>query len=217
VIDRWLHRASNALALLGGLVLLAAAALTLVSILGRWLLDAPILGDIELMQIACVAAIALFLPWCQWRAEHVRVDFFTEGAGPRLRGLLDRIGHLLLAVVMALLAWRAADGLVDLRASGESTMLLAIPAWLAYLPLLPGLALSALIAMYAAWTGEVGDATLGEVSQMDSTALPHPRSLSRGAREERPISSELRADKPLSPRERGWGEGAPPPTRDVPE
>lgn len=170
MIDRWLHRASNALALLGGLVLLAAAALTLVSILGRWLFDAPILGDIELMQIACVAAIALFLPWCQWRAEHVRVDFFTQGAGPRLRGLLDRIGHLLLALVMALLAWRTADGLVDLRASGESTMLLAIPSWLAYLPLLPGLALSALIALYAGCSGEVQDAALADAGSVREEA-----------------------------------------------
>lgn len=162
MIDRWLHRASSVLALLGGLVLLAAAAMTGVSIAGRWLQDAPITGDIELMQIACVTAIALFLPWCQWRAEHVRVDFFTQGAGPRVRSALDRLGHLLLAVVMALLAWRAAEGVLDLRASGETTMLLAIPSWLAYLPLLPGLALSALIALYAAWTGVVQDAALAD-------------------------------------------------------
>ncbi len=168
MIDRWLHRASSVLALLGGVVLLAAAAMTGVSIAGRWLHDAPITGDIELMQIACVTAIALFLPWCQWRAEHVRVDFFTQGAGRRVRSALDRLGHLLLAVVMALLAWRAAEGVLDLRASGETTMLLAIPSWLAYLPLLPGLALSALIALYAAWTGVVQDAALADAG-LDTT------------------------------------------------
>lgn len=209
MIDRWLHRASRVLAVLGGVVLLAAAVMTGVSIAGRWLHDAPIVGDIELMQIACVVAIALFLPWCQWRAEHVRVDFFTQGAGPRLRRALDRAGYLLLAAVMALLAWRAAVGVIDLRASGESTMLLSIPSWLAYLPLLPGLALSALIALRAAWTGEGGEATQAELTYTESThtesTLPaQPRS---GHRED---SEHQRP----SFRDQGRSEGTLPSTRD---
>lgn len=153
MIGALLQRASQWLAVLGALVLLAAASVAAVSIGGRWLLDAPIVGDVELMQVACVVAIACALPYCQWRGGHVQVDFFTERASPRLRASLDRLGQALLAAIMLLLAWRAGVGVSEMRASGETTMVLGFPTWLMYLALVPGLVLSAVVALHAAVTG----------------------------------------------------------------
>jgi len=150
---RGLERASRWLALAGGAVLAAAALLTTLSVLGRWLWAAPITGDIELMQIACVVAIALFLPHCQLHCGHVQVDLFTRRAGAALRARLDRAGHALGAAVMLLLAWRAAVGVGDMWAAGETTMLLGVPLWIAYLAMVPGLLLSALVALVAAGDG----------------------------------------------------------------
>ncbi len=146
---RWLERASELLALAGALVLAAAATVTGVSILGRWLADAPIAGDIELMQIACAVAIALVLPYCQWQAGHVTVDLFTRRAPAGVRRALDRAGHAAAALVLALLAWRAGVGVVEMRAAGETTMLLAVPTWITYLAMVPGLVLAALVALHA--------------------------------------------------------------------
>jgi len=155
----WLRGASVALALAGGLMLLAAAAMTGASILGRWLADAPITGDIELMQVACAVSIALCLPYCQLHAGHVRVDFFTQRAAAGTRRTLDRAGHTLVAGVMLLLAWRASIGVADMRAAGETTMLLGFPSWLTYGAMVPGLLLSAIVAASAAagHTGAEGD------------------------------------------------------------
>lgn len=150
MIGRALARAAAGLALVGGIVLLAAALVCVVSIVGRWLADAPILGDVELMQLGCVAAIAFFLPWCQTQDAHVRVDFFMQRATAATQRRLDRAGHLLLAAVMLLLAARTAAGVADMREAGETTMLLGLPMWIAYLSLVPGLLLSGLIALRAA-------------------------------------------------------------------
>lgn len=50
---------------------------------------------------------------------------------------------------MLLLAWRAGVGVADMKAAGETTMLLAVPTWLTYLAMVPGLLLSALVALHA--------------------------------------------------------------------
>lgn len=147
-----LRRASETLAVLGALVLLAVATVAVVSIVGRWLINSPITGDVELMQVACVVSIACFLPYCQWRGGHVQVTFFTERAAPALRRVLDRLGQLTLATVMLLLAWRAGVGVAEMKAHGETTMVLGFPAWLMYLALVPGLLLSAAVALHAALT-----------------------------------------------------------------
>ena len=46
------------------------------------------------------------MPWCQVRRGNIIVDFFTAGASEATRERLDRFGRLLLALVMALMAWR---------------------------------------------------------------------------------------------------------------
>lgn len=142
---------SKLAAVLGGLVLLAAALLNVASVLGRWLASTPILGDVELMQVGCAVAIALFLPYCQVRNAHIVVDFFTTGAAARTRRRLDAAGSLLLAAVMLLLAWRAGVGVLDMKASGETTMVIGFPFWLTYLVMVPGLALSGVVALHTAW------------------------------------------------------------------
>ena len=148
---RILEGLSVALALVGGLILAAVALLTTASILGRWLFATPILGDIELVQTGCAMMIALALPYCQLKRAHIIVDFFTQGARPGLRAGLDAFGSIALGVVCLLLAWRAAIGVGDMRENGETTMILGFPFWMTYLVMVPGLALSGLVALFVAW------------------------------------------------------------------
>jgi len=144
---RALSAASVALALLGAVVLAAIAALTVASILGRWLADQPIAGDVELAQLGTAAALALFLPYCQLHGSHLVVDVFTARAGARFNRRLDRIAHVAAAVVLALLAWRAAAGVADLARVHETSMVLGIPLWLPYAAMVPSLALAAAVAL----------------------------------------------------------------------
>lgn len=125
----------------------AVALLTVCSIAGRSLWSKPIPGDVELSQFGISLCIALCLPWCQLRRANIIVDFFTQSAGPRLRGVLDAVGALLLSLMVALLAWRTGVGALSVREAGEATMILDMPMWVSYAVLGPGLALTALIAL----------------------------------------------------------------------
>ncbi len=151
MLARTLEAASRALALAGGVLLAAIAALATASILSRWLFAKPLMGDVELVQIGCTIAIALFLPWCQWKSGHIIVDFFTTRATQATRSRLDAVGAFVLASVFLLLAWRVAIGVAEMKANGETSMLLAFPTWITYLTLVPCLVLSGLNGLYAAW------------------------------------------------------------------
>jgi TRAP-type C4-dicarboxylate transport system permease small subunit len=155
-LGRVLEAASRGLALVGGLILAAIACFATASIFGRWLFARPFIGDVEVVQIGVTLAVALFLPWCQWRGGHIIVDFFTGRASRATRAKLDAAGALLLAAIFLLLAWRVAIGVADMKASGEVSMLLGFPTWITYLMLVPCLVLSGINGLYAvflSWRG----------------------------------------------------------------
>ncbi len=145
-----LDRLCKLLAILSGLTLLAMAFMSLRSIVGRAFFDSPLLGDYELVQFMCAGAVAMSLPYTHWISGHVIVDFFTAKAPARLNAVLDTLAHLLLAFFAGLISWRVGVGLLDLRGSFDASMLLEIPTWWAYVPLVPAFALLSLTALYRA-------------------------------------------------------------------
>jgi TRAP-type C4-dicarboxylate transport system permease small subunit len=147
-MGRVLHTAANAFALVGGALVVLVAVVTVTSVAARWLAATPVPGDVELVQLGTAVALALFLPYCQLHGGHLIVDVFTARADARVHRRLEAAAHGLAAVVLALLATRAAVGVVDLRAARETSMVLGLPLWLAYAPMVPALALAALIALW---------------------------------------------------------------------
>ena len=59
---RILNKTSRYFAIFGGFILLIAALISICSIFGRVVFLSPILGDFELVEIACAVAIGSFLP-----------------------------------------------------------------------------------------------------------------------------------------------------------
>ena len=135
-------------ALLGGLSASALALLTVVSVVMRATISKPIPGDVEMMQMGIALCISLCLPWCQLHRCNIIVDFFTEKLPQRGTRALDGIGSLLMAVMCALLSARTAAGAFAVGEAGETTMIIGLPMWWAYAMLAPGLALTALIALW---------------------------------------------------------------------
>jgi TRAP-type C4-dicarboxylate transport system permease small subunit len=149
-VSRALDVLARAFAFAGGVVLVAMTGMSVVSIAGRTVLSRPLAGDFELVQVGCAAAVAAFLPYCQLRRGNIIVDFFTVRAGPRVQASLDALGAVLLAAVMALLAWRTAAGMLTVKAAGEITMIVGFPVWLGYAAIVPSLALTALVGLATA-------------------------------------------------------------------
>jgi TRAP-type C4-dicarboxylate transport system permease small subunit len=150
---RLLEILAKAAAVLAGLLLTVITLMTVVSVIGRNTTGWTLVGDFELSGSAAGAAIALFMPWCQWQRGHIIVDFFTNGASEATRAWLDRFGALLLGLVMALMTWRSALGGLSAWKSQAGSMMLGFPEWVVYAGIVPGLALTALIALAQAVRG----------------------------------------------------------------
>ena len=149
----WLVRAC---AVAGGCVVVAITLVTTVSIVGRWLFNSPLLGDTEVVEYGMAIVVASYLPICMWRGANIIVDFFTARASERTQTALDRVGYLLVAFMMGLIAWRTMVGALDQKNTGTVTMLLQWPEWYAYALMALPLALSAAIGLYMAVTGRTG-------------------------------------------------------------
>jgi TRAP-type C4-dicarboxylate transport system permease small subunit len=150
-VGRTLELLAKAFAFAGGAVFVVMIGMSATSIASRTLLGQPLPGDFELVQLGCAVGVAAFLPWCQMRRGNIIVDFFTARLSPRLQALLDAVGALLLALVMALVAWRAGAGAISVYESGERAMISRYPQWVGYAAIVPSLALAALAGFHTAW------------------------------------------------------------------
>lgn len=146
----FLDRACKTLAVFAGITLTALAFMSLWSIGGRAFFDQALLGDYELVQLMSAVAVAMALPYAHWIGGHVIVDFFTAKAPVKTNAFLDLLANLLMAFFAGLIAWRLTAGMLDLRSTFDASMLLGIPTWWAYAPMVPSFALLALTALFAA-------------------------------------------------------------------
>lgn len=168
---RLLGRIAGAMALGGGVVLLAMAGVVVVSVTGRalsWAGLTPITGDFELVEIGAALAVFGFLPWCQMRRAHVTVDILSHALGPRIHALLGFLGDVVLTVCAGVILWRfwlgfagkyphgsetfrAQLGMGSKPWSAETTYELQIPVWIPFGLCLLGAAMFFIVCMYSCW------------------------------------------------------------------
>ncbi len=141
-----LARAIGAVAIAGGLLLVALATMVVVSVTLRSDLigAAGVPGDFELVQMATAVAAFCFLPYCQLRRGNIFVDTFTLKLPLRWQNAIDAGWDVVYALVMALIAWRLMVGARSAFASGENTMVLSLPS---YVPIALCALLAALVAL----------------------------------------------------------------------
>lgn len=122
-----LDRLARGLALAGGAVAVGLALLVTASIALRAAGLGGVRGDFEFVQMGVALLVFAFLPWCQARRGNVMVDTFTNKLPARVRDGLDALWDLVYAAMMALIAWRLAEGALDAWRSQTTTMVLLIP------------------------------------------------------------------------------------------
>ena len=137
-------------AVAGGFTLAAMALMSMRSIIGRSFFESPLLGDYELVQMLSAVAVAMTLPYAHWIGAHVIVDFFTAKASVKTNAFLDLMANLFLALFSAVITWRLTVGMLDLRSTMDASMMLSIPTWWAFAPMIPSFALLTAAALYAA-------------------------------------------------------------------
>lgn len=149
-VGRALDAVCRAFAIGGGLMLAAMALMMVFSIARRAVDGTPVQGDFELVQYATAITVSMFLPFCQMVRGHIIVDFFTMNVSRGVRAALDAFAGLLLAAAAFLVAWRLGVGLGELRTNGDSSMILGVPTWYAYVAMVPSFTLLGCAALYTA-------------------------------------------------------------------
>jgi len=139
---------AEAVALIGGALLIAVACMVVVSVALRSDLvgSAGVPGDFELVQMATAVGAFCFLPLCQLKRGNIFVDTFTLKLPQRWRDAIDALWDVVYGLAMALIAWRLAVGARSALASGENTMVLQVPS---YLPIAACALLAGFVALAA--------------------------------------------------------------------
>ena len=141
-----LERLARLCSILGGLLMTALMLMTCYSLIARNIFETALIGDFELTGIGSGAAIALFMPLCQFRRDNIIVDFFTANRSAAFNHRLDRFGDLLMTVIFFLLAWRCGLAALNARETQGASMLLGFPDWIVFTSMCIPFALTALIA-----------------------------------------------------------------------
>lgn len=158
---------ANAMAMIGGLTLLAIILMTVTSVVGRALVPiglGPVPADYEITEITIAFAIFCFLPLCQLVAGHATVDVFTSGMGQRTNLILLAIWEVLLTATMIFIAWRLFEGFLDKLGNNEISMLLEIPVWWGYFAALFPAGVGVIVGLWSA-TDRVIAALTGKVTR----------------------------------------------------
>jgi len=146
-----LDRLSRGTALAGGVLLIGVMAMTVISVFGRYLLNAPIPGDYEITELACGVAVFAFFPYCHTRNGNIVVEFFTEKLRPRHKAALEAVHNCAFTLVAGLITWRLFVGGMHKFIDGETTLYLAIPLHWAYFPALLGAVLLTVVCAVVAY------------------------------------------------------------------
>ncbi|PCJ76877.1 MAG: hypothetical protein COA53_01295 [Rhodobacteraceae bacterium] len=170
-LGRILKTTAKWLAYFGGVLLTAAAIMTIISIAGRamiWAGFGPIPGDFELVELSVAVAVFSFLPWSQINRGQVTVDVLVDTFPPRVRAGLGMAGDTAMAIAASVIAWRmwlgmgeripmGSDTLRTLLMLGdkpyytETTFILRMPVWYGYALSMIGAAFFALVCIYTVW------------------------------------------------------------------
>jgi TRAP-type C4-dicarboxylate transport system permease small subunit len=126
---RVLHGVAKVLAIIGGILSCAMAAVVTISVAGRYIASAPIPGDYDIVGILCGCAIFAFLPYCQLKRGNVLADFFTQRASQRTKAALDAFGNVLFLIAIILFTWRLYYGMLEMQQSSEQIAMFAFYRW----------------------------------------------------------------------------------------
>jgi hypothetical protein len=146
----WLARGC---ALLAGVLLTTITLICCASIIGRNTTGWTLVGDFELVASTAGAAGEEIHDDVGALKLRQRQEERDRRAPAAVNAGLDRLGALLLALAVGLLAWRTVIGGLNAWKSGAGSMMLGFPEWIVYAFMLPPLVLTALIALVQAVRG----------------------------------------------------------------
>jgi TRAP-type C4-dicarboxylate transport system permease small subunit len=134
---RWRDLAARGCGLAAGTFLAAMMLLTVADVTLRGVLNFPLRGTFELIELLLAYSFFVALPAVFLRGEHIVVDVIDTLA-PRSVPALRRVAEALAVVVLVVMAWQGALAARDAIAFGDVTADLGLPRTLHWSALLVG-------------------------------------------------------------------------------
>jgi TRAP-type C4-dicarboxylate transport system permease small subunit len=119
--------ADRALGVLSSITLFSMMILTVVDVIGRYILNAPLHGAYELTEVLLALVVFGAAPLVTRRGTHVTTALFDDRMGPGVRRVRDASVGVFCAGLCAVLAWRLWVQADAAAAMGQGTALLDVP------------------------------------------------------------------------------------------
>lgn len=95
------------LAVVSGIILVTLMLLTSANVIGRYTLNKPVIGAIEISVIIFIMMIMLVQPWVQAGKAHLGLEFVLERLSPKKADIARLVALILVFFIVFLLAWQS--------------------------------------------------------------------------------------------------------------
>ena len=134
----WRSAAAAACGWVASAALAAIMLLTVADVLLRAILNHPIRGTLEIVELLLACSFFVALPATFLRDEHIVVDV-VDGLAPRWVPLLKRLAGMLGMLLMAVMAWQGWIAARDSLMLNDVTSDLSLPMIWYWIPVLAGM------------------------------------------------------------------------------
>ncbi len=128
-LDRLLAPVERAFNLVAALFIFALMLVGVAQVLGRKILNMPVFGYIDLIEISMATFAFLGIAWCERLGGHVRMELVLTHLPRRVRFLFEVLGMLVALFVIAVLDWYAYQHFSRAYELGDSTIDAEYPLW----------------------------------------------------------------------------------------
>ena len=128
-LDAALARIETGAALLGGGLIAASMALTMVEVLARRLFNAPVPGMIDLFDLVMSGMALLGIGYCQRLGGHIRVEILLNRLGGRVRWAVECATTVAAALFIALIAASSIGHAIKAWRVDDVTSEILLPLW----------------------------------------------------------------------------------------
>ena len=133
------ERLLHVLAAISGAVLFLLMCLVSFAVFRRYVLNDPVLGDAELVQIGMSIVVMMAMPYATLAGAHIRVDIFDSKIGVWGRFIGDVIARFIGSFILLLLIKKTWTKALDAYEYGDVTNMIEIPVWIAYFAITIGM------------------------------------------------------------------------------
>ncbi len=114
---------------IGGVALVAIMLLISGDVISRSLLNAPIDGVFELVEILLAVSVCCGFAYAGVEGAHVTVDFLVDKLGLKTQRKIDIINHFASMTLFALMSWKSFQQSAVLKDTETTTVLLELPVY----------------------------------------------------------------------------------------